>query len=82
MLNDVTSIINEVNRLINLPMEKRRQEGIYADTSQLKFLLKKLNGNKINSATLSGMAKFISDLSSSDSKILALIDKLWENKNA
>jgi hypothetical protein len=76
MSNELNDIIQEIERLLILPISERKLEGIYADTSQLKFLLKKIKSNKINSPTMNGMAKFVSDFSSSDSKILALIDKL------
>jgi len=76
MSNKFNDIVQEVERLLNLPMDERKLEGVYADTSQLKFLLKKIKSNKIKSPVLNGMAKFVSDLSSSDSKILALIDEL------
>ncbi len=76
MSNKFNAIIQEIERLLILPMDKRKIEGIYADASQLKFLLKKIKSNKINSPVMDGMAKFVSDFSSSDSKILALIDEL------
>ena len=78
MTTKISDIIQETKRLKALSVEERKQEGIYANTSQLKFLLKKLNSssNKINFSTASGLEKFISDFSSSDSKILMLLDKL------
>ena len=76
MTTKMSDIIQETKRLKALSVEERKQEGVYADTSQLKFLLKKLNLNKINFSAASGLEKFISDFSSSDSKILMLLDNL------
>ncbi len=76
MSNKFNDVVQEIERLLILPMNERKAEGIYADTTQLKFLLKKIRANKIGSPELNGMAKFVSDFSSSDSKILALIDEL------
>jgi len=76
MTTKISDIIQETKRLKALSVEERKREGIYADTSQLKFLLKKLNSNSISCAAASGLEKFISDFSSSDSKILMLLDNL------
>ncbi len=76
MSNKFNDVVQEIERLLILPMNERKAEGVYADTTQLKFLLKKIRANKIGSPVLNGMAKFVSDFSSSDSKILALIDEL------
>ena len=75
MSNKFNDIVQEIERLLILPMDERKAEGIYADTAQLKFLLKKIRANKIGSPILNGMAKFVSDFSSSESKLLALIDE-------
>ena len=78
MTTKVSDLIQETKRLKALSTEERKQEGIYADSSQLKFLLKKLNSssNNISLSAIGGLGKFISDFSSSDSKLLMLLDNL------
>jgi hypothetical protein len=78
MKTKISDIIQETKRLKALSTEERKQEGIYADTAQLKFLLKKLNSytGKISFSAVNGLEKFISDFSSSDSIILILLDNL------
>jgi len=82
MSNNLTDIISEVDRLLALSMEQRENEGVYADTSQLKFLHKNLKSSISRPSILNGVARFVSDLASSDSKILSLLDKLMENGDA
>lgn len=82
MSNKLNDFIGEVERLLVLSAEQREIEGVYANTSQLKFLLKKLKSGKSCPSMLNGVDKFVSDLANSDSKILALLDKLEENGNA
>lgn len=71
-LNDV---IEEAERLMELSADAREQEGVYANESQLRFLVKKLKSAATNPANLNGADKFVSDLASSDSRILELLDQ-------
>lgn len=73
MRSDISSqAVSEAERLLRLPVSERESEGVYANDSQLKLLLKKLkSGSRISGAT-----KFVADFTSMDSKLLALVDQL------
>jgi hypothetical protein len=75
------NLVAEVERLIALPVEIREKEGVYADVSQLQFLLKKLNASNGKSSALAGIEKFVSDLASSDSEILKRLDLYKDSQN-
>lgn len=75
------SLVSEVERLIALPIEMREKERVYANASQLKFLLKKLKVSNGVPARLAGIDKFISDLAASDSEILKRLDQFLESQN-
>lgn len=76
MSKEFNDLIQEITRLLAMTTDKRKLEGVDASTSQLKFLLIKINSNKTSPVMLAGVARFASDFSSSDSKILTLIDEL------
>ncbi len=79
MTNKLNNIIKETDRLLNLSSDERRLEGVYADDTQLNFLRKKMkSNNKVTTVYLNGLATFISDLASSNSKILLILDETME----
>ena len=80
MSQDFNALVAEVERLIVLSVEMREKEGVYADTSQLKFLLKKINASNGRLSDLTGIDKFISDLAASDSEILKKLDQCRESQ--
>jgi hypothetical protein len=69
-------LILEIQRLLSLPKDARESEGIYASESQLKLLLKRVRTSR--NSLPAGIAKFVSDFSSSSSRLLQLIDSLDE----
>jgi hypothetical protein len=81
MPQELKDLASEVERLISLTEEVRESEGVYASVSQLQFLLKKINSSKSTPSALNGIEKFISDLASSDSEVLRLLDQLRAVKN-
>lgn len=70
--------IAEVERLLRLSVAEREAEGVYANDSQLKLLLKRIRSRN----HLSGATKFVADFSSTDSRLLSLVDKLECNNHA
>ena len=72
-------LILEVERLQSLPASARESEGIYASDSQLKLLRKRIRA--AGDLRIAGMAKFVADFSSNDSKLLRLIDALEGSGN-
>lgn len=82
MSTELNNVIIEAERLLSLSSDSREQEGVYAGNNQLKFLIKKLKSASSKPSILNGADKFISDLASSDSKILALLDKFRESQNS
>lgn len=75
MLVDLNDVIKEVERLADLSAVDREREGVYASNNQLKFLMKKLRSAASKPAVLNGIERYVSDLASSDSKILVLLDQ-------
>lgn len=81
MSQEFKNLVAEVEKLISLTAEMRGKEGVYADTSQLQFLLKKLNSSNGRLPALAGIDRFVSDLASSDSEILKLLDQFKGSQN-
>ena len=79
MSQELENLVSEVKRLISLAEDMRQKEGVYASVSQLQFLLKKLNASKTQLSVLDGVEKFVSDIASSDSEVLKLLDQLRRN---
>ncbi|CAM4489974.1 MAG: hypothetical protein LEGION0403_FIIPPAGN_02885 [Legionella sp.] len=75
---EYNNLLSEIKRLSSMSQLERESEGVYAESSQLKFLLKKLNSSKNNYNKLKGIEHFVSDIASSGSKILALLDDYLE----
>lgn len=71
----------EIERLLSMSQLERESEGVYAKDSQLIFLSKKINASKGDLARLNGIEHFISDLASSESIILKLLDDYLEISN-
>ncbi len=82
MSQELNALILEIKRLSSLTREVRENEGVYADTTQLKFLLRQLSASGSKPSILNGVDKFISDLAGSDSEILKLMDRLRASQNA
>ncbi|WP_133138119.1 hypothetical protein [Legionella rowbothamii] len=75
---EYNNLLSEINRLSSMSQFERESEGVYAENSQLSFLLKKLNSSKNNYNKLKGIEHFVSDIASSGSKILELLDDYLE----
>lgn len=75
---EYNNLLLEVKRLYSMSKLERESEGVYAENNQLKFLLKKLNSSEKNYNRLKGIERFVSDMASSDSKILELLDDYLE----
>lgn len=81
-MSTIVKAINEVKRLRSLTGEKRAREGVNANDSQLKSLLKTLETierNKNKKHSLSSMGVYVSDYASQNSRLLILIDKVISN---
>lgn len=76
--SEYNNLLLEIHRLASMSQRERESEGVYAESSQLKFLLKKLNSSKNNYNKLKGIEHFASDIASSGSKILELLDDYLE----
>lgn len=74
MLNEYEELIQEVDRLISAPESQREEEGVYANTSQLRFLMKKIKSSGGQKSSLVGIEKFVADISSSDGRLLRKLD--------
>lgn len=72
------NLLFEIKRLSSMSQLERESEGVYAQDTQLKFLLKKLKVCKNNYKQLKGIEHFVSDMASSDSKILKFLDEYLE----
>jgi len=73
----IDEAINETERLIRLSNTNRDNEGIYATNKQLTFLLKKIKKQQNNkNPHFEGIIRFVVDITSPDSKLLYLADKL------
>mgnify|MGYP006194104843 CR=1 FL=1 len=78
MCSDVSrEAISEAERLLRLPMSERESEGVYANDSQLKLLLKKLKSR----GGILGATKFVADFTSMDSKILSLVGRVESERD-
>lgn len=75
---EYNNLLSEIKRLTSMSQLERESEGVYAESSQLKFLLKKLNSSKNNYSKLKGIEHIVSDMASSGSKILELLDDYLE----
>lgn len=75
---EYSNLLSEIKRLTSLSQLERESEWVYAESSQLKFLLKKLNSSKNNYNKLKGIEHFVSDIASSDTKILELLEDYLE----
>lgn len=75
---EYNNLLSEINRLSSMSQLARELEGVYAENSQLSFLLKKLNSSKNNYNKLKGIEHFVSDIASSGSKILEWLDDYLE----
>lgn len=75
---EYNNLLSEINRLSSISQLARELEGVYAENSQLSFLLKKLNSSKNNYNKLKGIEHFVSDIASSGSKILEWLDDYLE----
>ena len=75
---EYNNLLLEIKRLYSMSQLERESEGIYAENNQLNFLLKKLNSSKNNYNQLKGIEHFVSDMASSNSKILELLDDYLE----
>jgi hypothetical protein len=74
--DSLKELILEVERLLSLPAAARESEGIYANESQLKLLRKRIKASR--NMQLTGIEKFVVDFSSSNSRLLQIIDALQE----
>jgi hypothetical protein len=74
-----SELLLEIKRLSKLPVSARELEGIYANDAQLALLIKRLNAS--GDLLPLGVVKFVADFTSSDSRLLRLIDEEREKQS-